>query len=84
MRAFYLAYSIVPQAVGQLEALPVFSTPWGHNIAKTDERLWYSNMVIAEGCSRQAMINAIKIKTYKHYGKAITNFHERLPSPQPS
>jgi hypothetical protein len=33
MRAFYLAYSIYPQAVGKLEELPVFNIPWGHNIA---------------------------------------------------
>jgi hypothetical protein len=31
MRAFYLAYSIYPQAVGKLEELPVFNIPWGHN-----------------------------------------------------
>lgn len=33
MRAFYLAYSISPQAVGKLEELPIFNIPWGHNIA---------------------------------------------------
>jgi hypothetical protein len=33
MRAFYLAYSISPQAVGKLEDLPIFNIPWGHNIA---------------------------------------------------
>jgi hypothetical protein len=33
MRAFYLAYSISPQAVGKLEDLPTFNIPWGHNIA---------------------------------------------------
>lgn len=27
MRAFYLAYSIYPQAVGKLEELPVFNIP---------------------------------------------------------
>lgn len=88
MKAFYLAYSKVAQAVRQLDELPIFSIPWGHNIAllqqvKADEeRLWYANMVIAEGWSREALINAIKIKTYKRHGKAITNFKERLPSPQ--
>lgn len=33
MRAFYLAYSIYPQAVGKLEELAIFNIPWGHNIA---------------------------------------------------
>jgi predicted nuclease of restriction endonuclease-like (RecB) superfamily len=87
MRAFYRAYSIYPQAVGKLEELPIFKIPWGHNIAifegvkDLDQRLWYANMVIQEGWSRNALMNSIKIKTYKRYGKAITNFHERLPEP---
>jgi len=33
MRAFYLAYSNSPQAVGKLKELPIFNIPWGHNIA---------------------------------------------------
>jgi hypothetical protein len=33
MRAFYLAYSIFPQAVGKLEESPIFNTHWGHNRA---------------------------------------------------
>ena len=84
MRAFYLAYSIYPQAVGKLEALPIFNIPWGHNIAifegvkSLDERLWYANMVIQEGWSRNALIDSIKIKTYKRYGKAITNFTDKV------
>jgi predicted nuclease of restriction endonuclease-like (RecB) superfamily len=87
MRAFYLAYSISPQAVGKLEELPIFNIPWGHNIAifervkSLDERLWYVNMVIQEGWSRNALMDSIKIKTYQKHGKAITNFHDRLPSP---
>jgi hypothetical protein len=46
MRAFYLAYSISPQAVGKLEELPIFNIPWEHNIAifegikSLEERLW--------------------------------------------
>ena len=35
MRAFYLAYSISPQAVGKLEDLPIFNIPWGHNLVVT-------------------------------------------------
>lgn len=88
MRAFYLAYSISPQAVGKFEDLPIFNIPWGHNIAifesvkPLEERLWYANMVIQEGWSRNALTNSIKIKTYQRHGKAISNFHHRLPSPQ--
>lgn len=32
MKAFYLAYEKVAQAVRQLEDLPIFSIPWGHNV----------------------------------------------------
>jgi predicted nuclease of restriction endonuclease-like (RecB) superfamily len=87
MRAFYLAYSISPQAVGKLEDLPIFNIPWGHNIVifegvkSHDERIWYINMVIQEGWSRNALADSIKIKTYKRHGKAITNFQDRLPNP---
>lgn len=30
MRAFYLAYQLVPQAVALIEDLPIFEIPWGH------------------------------------------------------
>lgn len=88
MRAFYLTYSIHPQAVGELHELPVFNIPWGHNIAifegvkNLEERLWYVNMVVQEGWSRNALLDAIKIRSYKRCGKAVTNFHAKLPAPQ--
>jgi predicted nuclease of restriction endonuclease-like (RecB) superfamily len=88
MRAFYLAYRIVPQPVGQLEDLPIFRIPWGHNsiiiekIKNAKERIWYANMTIEEGWSRQGLLDAIKTSWYKRYGKAINNFNERLPNPQ--
>jgi len=68
--------------------LTSFWTPViGHNIAifegtkSLEERLWYANMVIQEGWSRSALVDSIKIKTYKRHGKAITNFQDRLPDP---
>jgi len=88
MKAFYKAYAITPQAVGKLKILPIFQIPWGHNIVifesikDPDERLWYANMVIEEGWSRNALVESIKVKTHKRYGKAITNFHDRLPNSQ--
>src|SRR5579862_7654528 len=32
MKAFFIAYEKVAQAVRQFESLPFFSIPWGHNI----------------------------------------------------
>lgn len=88
MRLFYQNYSIVPQAVGQFEALPIARIPWGHNILLLEkikdpqERLWYAQQVIENGLSRNALENWIETKAYKRHGKAITNFKERLPDPQ--
>jgi len=45
IKAFCRAYVKVPQAVAQLDDLPVFSIPWGHNalilekVKNTEERL---------------------------------------------
>jgi predicted nuclease of restriction endonuclease-like (RecB) superfamily len=91
MAAFYKAYSILPQAVAEIakNGLPecLESIPWGHNavllekVKLTEQRLWYASMTIAEGWSREALIESIKSNSYKRFGKAITNFHERLPEP---
>jgi predicted nuclease of restriction endonuclease-like (RecB) superfamily len=46
MRAFYLAYQKVPQAVEQLQDLPIFRIPWVHNavivekLTTIEQRLW--------------------------------------------
>ena len=88
MKAFYLAYEKVQQAVGQFEKLPIFRIPWGHNIALITrikdgkKRLWYAEMIIQEGWSRSYLADVIKSNYYKRWGKAITNFQERLPEPQ--
>ncbi|HVX00572.1 MAG TPA: DUF1016 N-terminal domain-containing protein [Candidatus Babeliaceae bacterium] len=66
MRAFYLAYycalvvepseyTKVSQAVTQIEELPIFRIPWGHNIVilhkvkDNEERLWYAQKAIEYG-----------------------------------
>ncbi|MFI5343419.1 MAG: DUF1016 N-terminal domain-containing protein [Chlamydiales bacterium] len=51
-KAFYNAYAKVPQLVGQLEKLPIFFIPWGHNVIlleslkHTEERIWYASKAI--------------------------------------
>lgn len=88
MRAFYLSYAKVAQAVRLLNELPIARIPWGHNILllqkidDTQERLWYAQQVIENGLSRHALENWITSKAYKRHGKALTNFKERLPDPQ--
>jgi predicted nuclease of restriction endonuclease-like (RecB) superfamily len=89
MRSFYLAYStIVQQAVGQINMLPIVNIPWGHNILLITkikdfkERLWYVQQTIQHGLSRAALEDWITSKAYKRHGKAITNFKQQLPEAQ--
>ncbi len=87
MKAFFIAYSKIPTAVGKLEYFPVFKIPWGHNVVlleriKTiNERLWYAQKTIDHGWSRSMLDTWIKAKLYQREGKAITNFKRTLPSP---
>ena len=86
MRAFYLNYKIVPQAVGQLGDLPIFNIPWGHNailleqVKDLSSRIWYAQQTIEKGWSRSALEVTIDSNLYKRQGKAITNFQHTLPS----
>lgn len=88
MRSFFLAYQKMPQAVAQIEELPIFRIPWGHNalliekIKDPSERLWYANKVIEQGWSRTVLSHWIQAGAHKRDGKAITNFNKTLPSPQ--
>jgi predicted nuclease of restriction endonuclease-like (RecB) superfamily len=88
MKAFYQAYAKVPQAVAQLDDLPIFSIPWGHNalilekIKDTAERLWYASKTIEHGWSRSMLTVWVENDLYHREGKAITNFKVALPTPQ--
>ena len=88
MRAFYLTYAKVAQPVRQLEKLPVFLIPWGHNIVifqrlnSIKEKIWYANMTIEHGWSRSFLEIAINSNYFARYGNAVTNFKERLPDAQ--
>ncbi len=87
MRAFYLAYQEMPQAVAQLAELPIFNIPWGHNavliekIKDTELKLWYAQKAVENGWSRSMLETWIKSKLHKRQGKAITNFKRTLPAP---
>lgn len=86
MRAFYLAYARVAQAVPLLNELPIVKIPWGHNILlmrkikNTQERLWYAQKAIDHGWSRVMLEHWIKTNLYKRDGKALTNFTQTLPT----
>ncbi len=88
MKAFFMAYEKVAQAVRQFESLPVFGIPWGHNILllqkikDSNERLWYASKTIEHGWSRSMLTVWIENDLYRREGKAITNFKAALPAPQ--
>ena len=87
MKAFFESYAKVPQPVGQIEKLPIFNIPWGHNIVLIEkikdinQRIWYSQKVIEHGWSRSILETQIKSLLYQRQGKAVTNFSKTLPDP---
>ena len=88
MRAFYLAYKIVQQSVGQFESLPISQIPWGHNVIlftklkDNAQRFWYASKAIEHGWSRTMLEMWIKSDLFNREGKAISNFKSTLPTPQ--
>uniref|UniRef100_A0A1A9UCW8 YhcG N-terminal domain-containing protein n=1 Tax=Glossina austeni TaxID=7395 RepID=A0A1A9UCW8_GLOAU len=62
--------------------------PWFHIVVIMDkikdpqERLFYFQRAIEHGWSRSVMVMQIELGLYRRQGKAITNFKEKLPSPQ--
>ena len=88
MKAFFIAYEKVAQAVRQFESLPIFSIPWGHNILllqklkDANQRLWYASKTIEHGWSRSMLTIWVENDLYHREGKAITNFKAVLPAPQ--
>lgn len=87
MKAFFDAYAKSRTAVRQIENLPIFSIPWGHNvillekIKGIEERLWYTQKAIENGWSRSMLESWIESDLYSRQGKAITNFQAKLPKP---
>ena len=69
----------VQQAVAQL--------PWGQNLLlltklkSREERVWYAAKAIEYGWSRNVMWHHIWTRLQQREGKAVTNFDQRLPSP---
>ncbi len=87
MKAFFTAYSKNPTAVGQIENLPIFRIPWGHNAVLLEKlkenkvRFWYAQKAIENGWSRSMLESWIESDLYGRQGKAITNFEVKLPKP---
>ena len=61
---------------------------WYHNVTLLDKisdkqtRLFYVKHAIEHGWSRNIMLMQIELSLHKRQGQAITNFKDKLPSPQ--
>ncbi|MFY9269149.1 MAG: PDDEXK nuclease domain-containing protein [Candidatus Manganitrophaceae bacterium] len=70
-----------------LESL-LLHVPWGHNILLIEkvkdhpDRLWYVQNTLENGWSRHILNLMIDSRAHERQGKAITNFHAKLPPAQ--
>jgi len=77
MAAAWSESAVVPQPVGQL--------PWGHvrvlldKLDERDAREWYALAAVAEGWSRNVLLNQIKGRARDRAGAAPSNFDLTLP-----
>lgn len=85
----FQAGMILQQPVGEIDFPIILGlVPWGHHIqiitkCKTlEEALFYVKKSATEGWSRNTLANCIKADYYHSSGGAITNFADKLPSPQ--
>jgi len=83
MRAFAEAYSdetFVQEVLAQIT--------WYHNITLLSmvgdpaEREWYLRETVKNGWSRNVLVHQIESDLFRRQGKAVTNLHRTLPSPQ--
>ena len=85
-----LPQAVAEVAAGGRSALPqaVAELPWGHQIILLEklkdsaERQWYARAAIEHGWSRNVLVHQIESGLQRRQGKALTNFHRVLPSPQ--
>lgn len=79
---------IMPQSAAQLPVDLLWSIPWGHHsilmekVKHLPTRFWYMRQVIEQGWTREVLGQMINSRAHERQGKAVSNFVERLPSPQ--
>lgn len=80
----------VPQAVAQLQDLTdlLLCLGWGQHmmllekIKDRNTRFWYMQQSIEQGWGRNILTLMIENHLHLRQGKVVTNFNQRLPSPQ--
>lgn len=65
----------------------IISIPWGHHmllidkfLSNPEKALFYVRQTVANGWSRNMLLNFIGTGLYERQGKALTNFKQTLPS----
>ena len=62
--------------------------PWKHHVEiitkckSIEEASFYLRLTVQESLSKQGLLNCIKANLYMEQGGALTNYKEKLPSPQ--
>lgn len=81
--------SKVPQAVAKLPfGSLLWQIPWGHHVWLLEKvkdiaaRRWYMEQTLGNGWSRNVLTLMINSQAHRRSGKALSNFDQRLPSPQ--
>ena len=85
--------SITTQPISKLQEFDIqdkliLATGWAHHIILIQRikdlpiRYWYMQQILANGWSRDMLIDMIKSNLHKRQGNAITNFDRTLPAPQ--
>lgn len=68
--------------------LPVAQIPWAQNVLLMQKfkdlelRRWYMEQALANGWGRNVLGMMIDAQLHLRHGKAVANFHQRLPAPQ--
>lgn len=78
--------TISPQLGDEIQKY-LFSIPWGHHKCLIDrckkepqKALFFIRKTIENGWSRDMLLNYLDTDLYEREGKALSNFHESLPS----
>ena len=78
----------VPELLPDPMPIDFFSVPWGHHILimqrckDLDKALFYIQQTVENNWSRSVLEWQMDSNLYDRYGKAISNFGNRLPAPQ--
>jgi len=78
----------VPHPAALLSDLLLWSIPWFHHVILMEKvkdeptRLWYMQQTLANGWSRNVLLTMIQSGAHCRQGRAVTNFDQRLPTPQ--